>query len=111
MGASDLHYGNVVAHGGYPMVIDLETFLNAEPRKGALPFPAVDMQNAQPGAGRTVFTHLSDDFDHQSTSDSLPKGFELAFDGMEFEIPALPGIRSAATTASHNIPPVLSASM
>ena len=58
MGASDLHSGNVIAHGSYPVVIDLETFLNAEPRKGALPFPATGLQDAQPGAGRTVLQSL-----------------------------------------------------
>lgn len=38
------------------------------------------------GARRTVFTHLSDDYDHETTNAILPAGFELAYDGMEFEI-------------------------
>jgi lantibiotic modifying enzyme len=36
MGATDLHFGNLIAHGGYPIAIDLETLLHAHPRGHAL---------------------------------------------------------------------------
>jgi phosphoribosyl 1,2-cyclic phosphate phosphodiesterase len=37
---------------------------------------------------RAFFTHLSHDFDHQPTEDSLPEGMHLAYDGLQlkFEI-------------------------
>ena len=38
------------------------------------------------GAKRTVLTHLGDDYDHDKTNAELPPGFELAYDGMEFEV-------------------------
>jgi phosphoribosyl 1,2-cyclic phosphate phosphodiesterase len=38
------------------------------------------------GAKRTIFTHLSDDYDHDETNARLPVGFELAYDGMDLEI-------------------------
>lgn len=37
LGATDLHHGNLIAHGSYPIVIDLETFLRASPRSDSLP--------------------------------------------------------------------------
>lgn len=58
MGATDLHRGNVIAHGGYPIVIDLETLLKAEPRSGALPLSAAGTQTAHLGAGRSVLHSL-----------------------------------------------------
>ncbi len=42
MGATDLHHGNLIAHGSYPIVVDLETFLRANPRSGSLPPSATD---------------------------------------------------------------------
>lgn len=36
----------------------------------------------QVGAKRTFFTHLSHDFDYQATNAGLPKGMELAYDGL-----------------------------
>jgi phosphoribosyl 1,2-cyclic phosphate phosphodiesterase len=38
------------------------------------------------GAGRTIFTHLGHDFDHDVTNAELPAGFELSFDGMAVEV-------------------------
>jgi phosphoribosyl 1,2-cyclic phosphate phosphodiesterase len=38
------------------------------------------------GAKRTVLTHLSHDYDHDVTSQDLPDGVELAYDGQRFEI-------------------------
>ncbi len=34
------------------------------------------------GARRTYFTHLSHDFDYQATNKTLPRGMELAYDGL-----------------------------
>jgi lantibiotic modifying enzyme len=36
LGATDLHHGNLIAHGAYPIVIDLETLFHAHPRGHAL---------------------------------------------------------------------------
>jgi lantibiotic modifying enzyme len=36
MGATDLHNGNLIAHGGHPILIDLETLFHANPRGHAL---------------------------------------------------------------------------
>jgi lantibiotic modifying enzyme len=58
MGATDLHYGNVIAHGGYPMVVDLETFLMAEPRSGALPVHPAGIPIPHLGQGRSVLHSL-----------------------------------------------------
>jgi lantibiotic modifying enzyme len=58
MGSSDLHYGNVIAHGGYPVVIDLETMLRAEPRTGALPEQAAAVQIANLGVQRSVLASM-----------------------------------------------------
>lgn len=38
------------------------------------------------GARMTYFTHLSHDYDHDVTNDLLPKGIELAYDGLTINI-------------------------
>jgi phosphoribosyl 1,2-cyclic phosphate phosphodiesterase len=40
----------------------------------------------QINARRTIFTHMSHDFDYESFSKTLPKNFALAYDGMIIEI-------------------------
>lgn len=54
MGATDLHYGNVIAHGAYPVVIDLETVLKADPRSDALSLPVLGPQTTHLGYDRSV---------------------------------------------------------
>jgi phosphoribosyl 1,2-cyclic phosphate phosphodiesterase len=34
------------------------------------------------GAGRTYFTHMSHDLEHETTNAALPEGMELAYDGL-----------------------------
>jgi phosphoribosyl 1,2-cyclic phosphate phosphodiesterase len=38
------------------------------------------------GAQRSYFTHLSHDFDHDTTNQSLPDKMELAYDGLRIEL-------------------------
>ena len=38
------------------------------------------------GAKRTIFTHLSHDYDHDIVNGELPPGIELGYDGQRFEI-------------------------
>jgi phosphoribosyl 1,2-cyclic phosphate phosphodiesterase len=37
-------------------------------------------------AGRTLFTHLTDDYDHDRDQAELPPGIELAYDGLRIQI-------------------------
>ncbi len=58
MGATDLHYGNLIAQDGYPIAVDLETMLKADPRLGALPMPAAAGQIANLGLHRSVLQSM-----------------------------------------------------
>jgi phosphoribosyl 1,2-cyclic phosphate phosphodiesterase len=40
------------------------------------------------GANRTYFTHMSHDVPHAATSQMLPPGIFLAYDGLEIEVNA-----------------------
>jgi len=48
----------------------------------------------QLAATRTVFTHLSHDFDHDTINAMLPEGMELAYDGMRIPVPVVTTSRS-----------------
>lgn len=39
------------------------------------------------GAGRTVLTHMNHEIDHEAPEVLLPRGVELGYDGLSFEIP------------------------
>ncbi|MCC6545818.1 MBL fold metallo-hydrolase [Candidatus Sumerlaeota bacterium] len=40
------------------------------------------------GPERAWFTHITHDLDHEETNAKLPKGYELAHDGLEFDVEA-----------------------
>lgn len=58
MGATDLHYGNVIAHGAYPIAVDLETMLKALPRPQALPTPPDHPAAVMASGDRSVLQSL-----------------------------------------------------
>jgi lantibiotic modifying enzyme len=54
MGATDLHSGNLIAHGAYPILIDLETLLHAHPRGHALSALSGAQQSGYQGMAPSV---------------------------------------------------------
>ena len=42
------------------------------------------------GARRTYFTHMCHDLPHAATCARLPPGMELAYDGLQLDVPATP---------------------
>ncbi|GAB4187635.1 MAG: MBL fold metallo-hydrolase [Simkaniaceae bacterium] len=38
------------------------------------------------GAKQTYFTHIAHELDHETTNEKLPKGFQLGYDGLEFDV-------------------------
>jgi lantibiotic modifying enzyme len=99
MGATDLHHGNVIAHGGFPVVIDLETMLKAEPRVGALPAPAVGGFITDMGVERSVLHSLFLPLTHR-----VPAGIYTDLSALGAE----PGIESGSQDGSwlpvHDVP-------
>lgn len=81
---------SVIPDEAMPFVQGLDTLIldavRYKPHPNHLHFDAAVELALRLGARRTVFTHLSHDYDHDEVNASLPAGIELGFDGMRLEV-------------------------
>ena len=81
---------NQIPDGSKEMLLHLDVLILGALRHKPHPTHFSIEEAVQAGAElkskRVVLTHLSHNLDYMETNKSLPKGFELAYDGMEIEI-------------------------
>ncbi len=79
----------------YALLRDLDVLvlnaLRTKPHPTHLHLDAALWEAARIGARRTILTHLGHDMPHQTISDSLPAGVDLAHDGLSFVVDEAPG--------------------
>jgi phosphoribosyl 1,2-cyclic phosphate phosphodiesterase len=74
----------------WPLLQNLEVLMldavRYEPHPNHFHFDKALEIGEQIGAKRTIFTHLSHDYNHSVTEKQLPNSFELAYDGLRISI-------------------------
>lgn len=81
---------NAIPDESWPLLKDLDVLildaLRNRPHATHFSLPEAVAAAEKIGAKRTYFTHLSHELDYERTNASLPKGMELAFDGLRLEL-------------------------
>ncbi|HMS55360.1 MAG TPA: MBL fold metallo-hydrolase [Fimbriimonadaceae bacterium] len=79
-----------ISDDGYAMLEGLDVLVldavRYKPHPNHFHFDRALEEAEKIGARRTVFTHLSHDYDHDVVNSTLPSGVELGFDGMELSV-------------------------
>ncbi|NIM00662.1 MAG: MBL fold metallo-hydrolase [Acidobacteria bacterium] len=74
----------------YPLLADLDVLvlsaLRTRPHPTHLSVDAAVAEARRVGARRTLFTHMSHEVGHAETQPRLPRGIELAYDGLTVEL-------------------------
>jgi phosphoribosyl 1,2-cyclic phosphate phosphodiesterase len=82
---------SAIPDGSWPLLAGVETLVLDALRERAhsthFSVPEAVAAAARIGAARTYFTHISHDLPHEATCARLPRGVELAYDGLVLEIP------------------------
>ncbi len=82
---------SVIPDASYPLLRDLDVLVLSALRHRPHPTHfhlarALD-EARRIGAKRTIFTHIAHEISHAAVSPTLPHGVELAFDGLEVDLP------------------------
>lgn len=81
---------STIPDASYPLLRDLEVLvlsaLRHRPHPTHMHLARALEEAARIGAARTLFTHIAHEISHAAVSGSLPKGIELAYDGLTLEV-------------------------
>lgn len=87
---TDLHEmteeGFEIIKGVHTMVIDCNNMFHDKGLQIHLNFDGVQKINERVQASRVILTHLKTHWDYEETMNKLPKGYEMAYDGLEIGI-------------------------
>jgi phosphoribosyl 1,2-cyclic phosphate phosphodiesterase len=82
---------STIPEASWPLLEGVQTLvldaLRERPHTTHFSVPEAVKAAGRIGAARTYFTHISHELGHEATSARLPRGVELAYDGLVLEIP------------------------